>query len=104
MSSHLYSTVRWKHLRARQLALEPLCRYCRDLGILTAASVADHIEPHRGDEAAFFGNPLQSLCKQCHDGAKQQQEKSGHLRGSNVLGLPLDVKHRWFREEASGDE
>ena len=98
MSSHLYSTTRWKHMRMRQLAHEPLCCYCKDLGHVTVATVADHVRPHRGNEALFFdANNLQSLCKSCHDGAKQQQERSGFLRGSNADGLPLDAKHPWYR-------
>lgn len=99
MSSHLYSTRHWKLIRGRQLALEPLCAYCRELGHVEPATVVDHIEPHRGDPALFYDvSNLQSLCKACHDGAKQQQEKSGYLRGSNVQGLPLDTNHHWRAE------
>lgn len=37
--------------------------------------VADHVTPHRGQEAMFWdaGN-LQSLCKPCHDRIKQREE------------------------------
>lgn len=93
---HLYDTKRWYRLRHRQLQAHPLCVMCAKLGKVTAATIADHIVPHRGDEALFFdeGN-LQSLCKRCHDGAKQQLEKSGTLRGCALNGVPLDANHHW---------
>jgi len=95
---HLYNTKRWHRLRWHQLANSPLCVMCEKLGKRTPATVADHKTPHRGDEQLFFdpGN-LQSLCKPCHDGAKQQLEKSGTLRGCGVDGLPLDANHHWNR-------
>lgn len=71
-----YNTARWRVLRSWRLSTEPLCRMCRDAGLTTAASVADHIDPHRGDEAKFFDpENTQSLCKSCHDGAKQRAER-----------------------------
>ena len=97
--TRMYTTAHWKIARNRQLALDPTCVFCREVGRLSPAVVVDHITPHRGDPALFYdaGN-LQSLCKTCHDAVKQAKEKSGHLRGSDVDGLPLDAKHPWFRE------
>ncbi|MCK2183518.1 HNH endonuclease [Halomonas getboli] len=93
---HLYNTRRWHRLRAAQLRDEPLCRFCRDLGRVTPAKVADHITPHKGGEALFFdADNLQSLCKTCHDSAKQRQEKTGSLPGCDLDGLPLDPDHPW---------
>lgn len=93
---HLYNTKRWYRLRYHQLRKEPLCVFCERLGKVTPATIADHVRPHRGDEALFFdGDNLQSLCKPCHDGAKQQLEKSGTLRGCGVDGVPLDANHHW---------
>ena len=96
-----YSTAGWQALRGQQLRLEPTCRLCRQAGRVTPATVADHIEPHRGDRARFFDPAnLQSLCKTCHDGVKQAYEKSGHLKGSGLDGLPLDGTHPWFAGDA----
>ncbi|MEM4988818.1 HNH endonuclease signature motif containing protein [Collimonas sp. H4R21] len=93
---HLYNTKRWYRLRWHQLNDHPLCAMHQALGQVVEATVADHITPHRGDEALFFDEEnLQSLCKPCHDGAKQQLEKSGTLRGCDVNGLPLDANHHW---------
>lgn len=87
--AHLYRTARWLRLRKAQLAKEPLCRYCQQMGRVTAATIVDHITPHKGDVAAFYAGPFQSLCKPCHDGAKQQLERTGRLRGCGVDGAPF---------------
>ena len=94
-SSPLYRTSRWLKKRDYQLTHEPLCRLCVQLGRETPATVADHIVPHRGDEIAFWTGELQSLCSTCHDGAKQEQERTGHLRGGHVDGTPADPLHPW---------
>lgn len=94
----LYDRVEWKRLRLEQLRAAPFCAFCNAQGHLVPATVVDHRIPHRGDEALFFdrGN-LQSLCKRCHDGAKQALEKSGTLRGGDSNGIPLDPAHPWHR-------
>lgn len=93
---HLYNTKEWYRLRHHQLRARPLCALCTKLGKITPAVVVDHVKPHRGDQALFFDpTNLQSLCKPCHDGAKQQLEKSGTLRGCGLDGLPLDANHHW---------
>jgi 5-methylcytosine-specific restriction endonuclease McrA len=73
----LYGTWRWQKKRKAQLTAEPLCAMCLKRGITTVARVADHIEPHKGDEHKFWHNALQSLCKPCHDGDKQRLERGG---------------------------
>ena len=95
---HLYSTKRWHRLRWHQLQAEPLCRYCAAMGRTTAATVVDHITPHKGGESLFHDPAnLQSLCKPCHDSAKQAEEKSGRVIGGDVNGVPLDPNHHWNR-------
>ncbi len=44
---------------------------------MVAATVADHVEPHRGDPVKFWEGRLQSLCKPCHDRDKQREENGG---------------------------
>lgn len=93
---HLYLTARWKALRASQLKREPLCRFCGQLGRVTAATIADHVKPHKGDLVLFFDpQNLQSLCKTCHDSTKAIQEHRGILVGCDVNGKPLDPNHHW---------
>jgi 5-methylcytosine-specific restriction protein A len=62
---------------------------------MTPATVADHVQPHRGNCERFWCGELQSLCEACHAGAKQELERTGHLRGSNAEGEPLDPNHHW---------
>ena len=64
--SRLYGR-RWRKARLQHLTVEPLCRLCAQLGKTVAATVVDHIKPHKGDEALFWdpGN-WQSLCQPCH--------------------------------------
>ena len=83
-----YKTAAWRNRRAGQLAREPLCWMCKAQGVVTAATVADHVKPHRGDPAAFLG-PLASLCKLHHDATKQREENRGASIGVDVNGYPL---------------
>jgi 5-methylcytosine-specific restriction protein A len=76
----LYSHRRWRKRRARQLDREPLCRMCKAEDRVTIATIADHIEPHRGDLTKFWTGELQSLCKPHHDATKQSIEKGGDGR------------------------
>lgn len=99
MKRRLYSTKAWQALRADQLAKEPLCRMCAQVGVVKAARIVDHVRPHRGNERLFYdASNLQSLCKYCHDSHKQRQEKSGYLRGCDESGHPTDPNHHWNRE------
>lgn len=88
-----YSTPGWRRRRLAQLRSEPLCRYCSQMGQVTPATVADHIEPHRGDRGRFWEGELQSLCASCHNSAKQSEEARGYSTQVGLDGLPVDVKH-----------
>jgi 5-methylcytosine-specific restriction enzyme A len=81
-----YSTARWQRMRAAQLAKEPLCEFCQKAGHVTLATVADHVEAHRGDPALFW-NPanLQSLCQSHHSSDKQRIERGG--KPKPVIGI-----------------
>lgn len=87
----------WQKARAGYLRSHPLCVYClrdtvyapiRDMApstailrcaelglIVPAASMVDHIEPHRGDQVLFWNKAnWQSLCGTHHSGDKQREE------------------------------
>ena len=86
----------WRRLRDAHLAKAPLCAFCEAIGRVTAATVADHKVPHKGDKTLFLDpNNLQSLCKPCHDRHKQAQEKGGNVRGCDIDGVPVDGGHHW---------
>jgi 5-methylcytosine-specific restriction enzyme A len=53
---------------------------CQACGLVVPATVADHIEPHRGDWNKFLTGKLQSLCFDCHNTDKAYIDKHGHVR------------------------
>ncbi|MGZ8164091.1 MAG: HNH endonuclease signature motif containing protein [Methylobacter sp.] len=65
--NRFYQRKAWKNVRALQLQLEPLCRRCRSVGKLTAASVVDHIMAIAEGGPDLDQNNLQSLCSSCHN-------------------------------------
>ncbi len=66
---------------------------CETLGLVTPATVCDHVERHNGDAESFFNGDLQSLCKSCHDGLKQREELRGFSTQTGVDGWPIDPTH-----------
>lgn len=88
-----YADRRWRKKREAQLLKEPLCRYCQELGRITAATIADHIEPHRGDRTAFWQGKLQSLCGPCHSSVKQREENGFESR----IAQRQREGHHWSR-------
>lgn len=103
---------RWQLAREWHLREHPFCCMCSTHERPVPATVVDHIDPPRLGEAKESGDPLrikaawklfwqranwQSLCKTCHDSAKQRLEKSGRVAGCTPDGRPLDPKHHWNR-------
>ena len=60
--------ARWRLARKAFLKRNPLCAECQGRGILKAATVVDHVIPHKGDSGLFWDESnWQALCKRCHD-------------------------------------
>ena len=71
----------WQQYRVSYLKRHPLCVKCAERDVITAASVVDHITPHRGDQRLFWDEANhQALCKPCHDSDKAREEASEGLR------------------------
>ena len=71
---------RWREARKRHLARHPLCEACAMSGRTEAATVVDHITPHRGDQRLFWDSEnWQSLCRPCHN-AKTMKESIRRAR------------------------
>jgi 5-methylcytosine-specific restriction protein A len=72
---------------------------CKAAGRVTPATVADHIEPHRGDPDRFWNGKLQSLCDRrpwrCHSSVKQSEEALGYSEAIGEDGHPIDPRHPW---------
>ena len=64
----------WQQYRIEYLIAHPLCAI-RGEGCTLAATVVDHVVPHRGDMSLFW-NPAnhQAVCNHCHSKHKQRQE------------------------------
>ena len=80
--------ARWQRERKAFLAQPEnvLCVMCKAEGRITAATVVDHKDAHRGDMEVFWDRSRwQPLCKPHHDGAKQALEKSGRVQ--QAIGL-----------------
>ncbi|SDZ57073.1 HNH endonuclease [Jannaschia faecimaris] len=107
---HLYKRRACTDLARAQKAREPLCKYCLKRGFandgsLTASGApqasrrrrhvaADHIVPHKGDEALFFDpDNLQTLCPDDHDRNRQREELHGFSQERGPDGWPLDPRH-----------
>lgn len=92
----VYHTALWQRLRDQRLRDEPLCRYCSEMGRVVAATVVDHIVPHRGErDLAFDPDNLQSLCAPCHDRHAQVKDRGEPVAGCDADGYPLDPAHKW---------
>lgn len=71
----------WQRYRAGYLTRHPLCVMCQDSGLVVAATVVDHITPHRGDPLLFWDEANhQALCTACHNGRKAREEAQAGLR------------------------
>jgi hypothetical protein len=92
-----YSSGRWARIRKQQLLAHPLCHFCLERGIVTPATIRDHVEPHHGDVNKFWLGPFQSLCKRCHDSAKRFVESRGYRPDVRLDGWPLDPNHPVYR-------
>lgn len=85
---------KWRKARAAFLSGNPWCCMCKEAGIMRAATVVDHVTPHRGDHGLFWntGN-WQSLCQQHHNREKALMEIRGYSTRLGADGWPLDPEH-----------
>jgi hypothetical protein len=88
-----YGKMRWRRMAKAQLREHPLCVMCLQRGQVIPATVADHVEPHRGDEHAFWFGKLQSLCVPCHNHHKRFEEMRGYTTDIDASGWPTDPRH-----------
>lgn len=61
-------TSEWYRYRAQYLRAHALCVSCEADGRVVAATVVDHIRPHKGDMGLFWDSDNhQALCEPCHN-------------------------------------
>ncbi len=67
----------WRKARKGHIRNHPICVLCWLEGIVTPATVVDHIKPHRGDPKLFWDrNNWQSLCKRHHDSKTAREDSN----------------------------
>lgn len=90
------NSARWRKLRARVLAEQPLCRMCD-----APANVVDHAS---GDPSDNSDRNLVALCAPCHN-HKTQRQRAGLpvVWGCTVEGWPRDPMHGWNGGKIAGD-
>jgi len=73
---------RWQKYRAAFLNAHPLCRKCEAEDRVEAATVVDHIKPHRGDQKLFWDpDNHQALCEPHHNTKTATEDGGfGHRR------------------------
>jgi 5-methylcytosine-specific restriction protein A len=73
---------KWREARLAHLSEHPLCVRCDAEGFVTAATVVDHIQPHKGDRNLFWSRSnWQSLCE-THHNRKTAMEDGGFGNGA----------------------
>lgn len=111
-----YGMQRWRRIARRQLREHPLCALCLQQGKVVPASVADHVKPHRGDQASFWAGALQSLCEPHHNVTKQREEIQSYpdlarpelpkpsCRVMLICGPPASGKSTYVHMHKNGDD
>jgi 5-methylcytosine-specific restriction protein A len=89
----LYKTARWAAVRLAQLSRKPLCEWCDKRGIIRAATVCHHAEPHKGNSVKFHAGPFVSLCAPCHDTEASGIEARGYSNEIGKDGWAIDPRH-----------
>lgn len=77
-SLKFYKSTQWQRLRRMQLADEPLCRTCGDIGVHI-----DHITPIRAGGSAYALDNLQTLCHACHSRKTRREAAEAGSTGIN---------------------
>ena len=73
---------KWRKQRNYFLQSNPLCIMCKHIGMVTAATVVDHVIPHNGNEKLFWDiNNWQPLCKKHHDSDKRKIDNRNTKQG-----------------------
>jgi 5-methylcytosine-specific restriction protein A len=85
---------RWTQASIRHRKRNPLCEFCKRAGRVTQATLVDHIIPRaQAPELMWDPDNWQSLCDNCHNVTKQQQEHYGYHNMVDDSGWPVDPQH-----------
>ena len=86
--SDFRTSWRYRLMRRRILASEPLCRPCAEARFTVAAAEVDHIERvvDRPDLKWVMSN-LQPICRRCHE--TKTARENGRRMGATLEGDPV---------------
>lgn len=93
-----YDQYRWTKRSRQQLREHPLCAKCLQKGWVAPAEVADHVVPHKDSYELFWFGDLQSLCRNCHESTKKEEEGRGYNTEIGIDGFPTDPKHPFNKQ------
>ena len=86
-----YKLAEWSRIRKRRLADDPLCVMCLAEGKTNAATIVDHVVPHKGNRELFFSYAnTQSLCETHHNRDKQRMEARGEIKSASSSNAEPD--------------
>jgi len=69
----------WRRIRIAHLRREPLCRFCAEKGVVTAATDVDHVVALAAGGTHDDTN-LRSLCHSCHSARTARDQAFGRSR------------------------
>lgn len=85
---------KWQRESKAFLEANPLCVRCEGRGHAVLATVVNHRIPHKGDQKLFWDRAnWEPVCKPCHDGPIQREERGGRVVGCDADGWPVDPQH-----------
>jgi 5-methylcytosine-specific restriction protein A len=90
-----YGLGSWKRRQKQQMLAEPCCRHCAEIGIVRAATIADHINPNWHTWEEFLSFELQSLDAACH-ARKRKEQRLGYRTDIGEDGNPRDKRHPFW--------
>ena len=86
------NTRRWQRRAKLQLTEFPLCAMCLARKVVTPATLADHVTPHKSDHQSFYWGELQSLCPVTTP-ARSIRKHTVTNGTSGLNGWPTDPNH-----------
>ncbi|MBA3576201.1 MAG: HNH endonuclease [Sphingomonas sp.] len=83
-----YKTARWQKLRWSILVRDMFtCQRCKRIVAGKGEAHCDHKTPHKGKDELFWNaDNLIILCANCHNSAKQSEERTGKARPLIIIG------------------
>ncbi len=93
-SDPFYSSRTWRRVRAAKLQVNPLCEVCLKRGVLTPATLVDHVTERSDGGADYDMDNLQSMCRSCHE---RKTKRIKQERAAGVQEAPVCPKSTPWR-------